>query len=96
MFSIFVNNIPFSANTGELRELFIKHGPVREVRVLADKHTGRPRGCAVVEMLREEDAQAAISALNGIELYGRQLEVEKAHDRGTRGSRGAGKRDKRW
>jgi len=96
MFRIFVNNIPFSVTSGELRELFVKHGAVQSVNLLTDQYTDKPRGCAIVEMVLEKEGKAAIGALDGYEMYGRLLAVGEAEERGTLGSRGTGKREKRW
>jgi len=70
MKSIYVGNLPFSATEDEIRDLFGEHGEVKEVRMISDRETGRPRGFGFVRMDPAE-ADAAIEALNGTELGGR-------------------------
>jgi RNA recognition motif-containing protein len=96
MTKIYVGNLPFSANEGEIRELFGQHGAVESVSLIMDRETGRPRGFGFVEMSRE-DATRAIQNLNGKELGGRALRVNEAQERTGGGGgppRGAG--PKRW
>ena len=64
MTTIYVGNLPFSANEGDVRVLFERHGKVDSVKLINDRETGRPRGFGFVEM-PSADAQTAIAALNG-------------------------------
>lgn len=91
---IYVGNLPFSANSDEIRELFAAHGTVINVNLISDRETGRPRGFGFVEM-EDEDATRAIEAINGTEFGGRTLNVNEARERqgGGRGGRGGGRRD---
>lgn len=91
---IYVGNLPFSANSDEIRELFAAHGNVINVNLISDRETGRPRGFGFVEM-EDEDAKRAIEAINGTEFGGRTLNVNEARERqgGGRGGRGGGRRD---
>jgi len=82
---IYVGNLPFTTNEGELRDLFEKHGTVDRVSVITDRETGRPRGFAFVEMSDGASAQAAIQALDGRELGGRALRVNEASERTSSG-----------
>jgi RNA recognition motif-containing protein len=88
---LYVGNLEFKATEEELRQLFAAHGEVISVKIISDIHTNRPRGFAFVEM---ENADAAVSALNGQEFKGRPLKVNEARerisggDRGDRGGRG--------
>lgn len=83
---VYVGNLPFSVDEQQLRTLFEEGGrEVTDVKIVTDRDTGRPRGFAFVDMATEQDAQAAINALNGRELGGRTLTVSKAHDRPPRG-----------
>jgi RNA recognition motif-containing protein len=91
MKKIYVGNLPFSATEAEIRELFGAHGEVASVNLITDRETGRPRGFGFVEM--ESGADEAISALNGKEMDGRQLNVNEARPRKEGG--GGGRRD-RW
>src|ERR1700683_3521541 len=72
MTKIYVGNLPFSANEGEIRELFGQHGAVDSVSLIMDRETGRPRGFGFVEMSREH-ATRAIQTLNGKDMGGGPL-----------------------
>ena len=77
---IYVGNLPFSANSDEVRELFAAHGNVLNVDLINDRETGRPRGFGFVEM-EDADADKAIEAINGTEFGGRTLNVNVARER---------------
>ena len=83
---LFVGNLPYSATEEELRELFAQYGEVQSVKLITDRETGRPRGFAFIEM-EDAEAQAAIDALNGTELGGRNLRVDVARERPPRQER---------
>ena len=83
MTSIYVGNLPFSASDADLRVLFERHGTVESVKLPSDRETGRPRGFGFVEM-PAADAQAAIAALNGYSMDGRDLRVNEALERPAR------------
>jgi len=83
---IYVGNLPFSATEDEVRDLFAQHGTVHSVTMITDRETGRPRGFGFVEM-EDEEADAAIAALDGTDLGGRNLQVNVARERGDRGRR---------
>lgn len=89
MKSIYVGNLPFSASEDQVRELFSAHGDVKEVRMITDRETGRPRGFGFVRMDPAE-ADVAIEALNGTELDGRTLRINEAQDRKPGGGGGGG------
>jgi RNA recognition motif-containing protein len=78
---MYVGNISHSASEETLRELFEKIGPVVSVKIITDKFTGMPRGFGFVQMETTEDAQKAISELNGYELEGRKLVVNEAREK---------------
>lgn len=84
---LYVGNLPFSATEDQIRELFAQYGEVQSVSLIADRDTGRPRGFGFVEM---ENAQEAIRALDGQPFEGRDLKVNEARDRGSRGGGGGG------
>ena len=95
---IYVGNLPFTTTEDVIRELFSQHGEVTSVSLITDRDTGRPRGFGFVEM---DNAEAAIRALDGYELEGRNLKVNEARDRGDRGGgggggRGGGGRGRSW
>ncbi|MDD5718299.1 MAG: RNA-binding protein [Candidatus Krumholzibacteria bacterium] len=89
MKKIYVGNLPFSATDDEMTKLFSQHGTVHSVALINDRETGRPRGFGFVEM-DDNEAMAAISALNGYEMDGRNLRVNQAEDRRTGGGGGGG------
>lgn len=82
---LYVGNLPFTAEEGQLQALFGSDGrQVASVRILSDRATGRSRGFGFVEMATPEDAQKAISALNGHEFMGRALTVTEAREQAPR------------
>jgi RNA recognition motif-containing protein len=88
---IYVGNLPFSAGEAEVKALFEQNGrSVKEVKIIEDRDTGRPRGFAFVEMNSDDDARAAIAELHGYDLGGRSLTVNEAREREARGGGGGG------
>ena len=81
--NIYVGNLPFSATEDEVRELFAQYGTVESVKLISDRETGRPRGFGFVEM-DDSGADAAIEALNGIDMGGRSMRVNEAKPRERR------------
>ena len=75
---LYVGNLSFETSDAELEELFGEAGKVESARVMRDMVTGRGRGFAFVEMASEQDAQKAVSMLNGYSLHGRSLTVNEA------------------
>lgn len=89
---LYVGNLPFSADENSVRSLFEQgNREVTEVKLITDRDTGRPRGFGFVEMGNSEDADKAISELNGHTLDGRALNVNEARER-TGGGGGGGSR----
>ena len=78
--NIYVGNLPFNTTEGELRSLFESYGTVNSAHVVLDRDTGRSRGFGFVEM-PDGDGNAAIEALNGHSLEGRNLKVNEARPR---------------
>ena len=89
---IYVGNLPFQTTDDELRALFAQHGDVSDVHLPTDRQTGRPRGFAFVQMPDSDQAQAAMEALDGTELGGRILAVNRAREGGGRRREGGGRR----
>jgi RNA recognition motif-containing protein len=87
---IYVGNLPWSSTSADLEAMFAEHGAVRSAEVISDRETGRSRGFGFVEMESEEGMQAAVSALNGLELNGRPLTVNEARERTPRPAGGGG------
>jgi len=88
--NIYVGNLSYSSTGESLQALFEEHGAVNSVRVITDKFTGSPRGFAFVEMASNDEASAAIAALNGFEFEGKRLRVNEARPREQRPERGHG------
>ena len=82
--NIYVGNLSYDTGDAELRSAFEQHGAVSEARVIQDKYTGRSRGFGFVEMANDGEAKAAIAALNGADLQGRQITVNEARPRESR------------
>jgi RNA recognition motif-containing protein len=75
---LYVGGLPYAATETQLNTLFAAHGTVESARVMSDKFTGQSRGFGFVEMSTPEEAQAAITALNGTQMDGRSLTVNEA------------------
>jgi RNA recognition motif-containing protein len=91
---LYVGNLSYSTTEAALRTAFEADGrEVREIAMISDRETGRPKGFAFVQMGSEEDAKQAIAALDGRELDGRPLRVNEAQERqGGSGGGGGGSR----
>ncbi len=81
---LYVGNLPFSADEDTVRELFAQQGTVESVKIITDSYYGRSKGFGFVEMASEEEATTAVEALNGTEMDGRTLRVDKARPREPR------------
>ena len=88
---LYVGNLSFNTTENELQELFSQAGAVQEVTLMQDRFTGKSRGFAFVTMGSEQDAQNAISKLNGQTVEGRALTVNEARPRETRPPGGGGR-----
>ncbi|HKY73202.1 MAG TPA: RNA-binding protein [Nitrospira sp.] len=97
---LYVGGLPYAATEAQLTTLFAAHGTVESARVIADKFTGQSRGFGFVEMSTPEEAQAAITALNGSQMDGRSLTVNEAKPQeprsGGRGNSFGGGRNNRF
>jgi RNA recognition motif-containing protein len=87
---IYCGNLSFQATEDDVRSMFSAHGEVTNVHMVMDRETGRPRGFAFVEMATDEQAAAAIKALDGSNAGGRTLKVNEAQPRENRGGGGGG------
>ena len=90
---LYVGNLSYSVDSSALEQLFSQHGTVQSAEVIADRATGRSKGFGFVQMGSDEEAQAAISALNGQQHDGRALTVNEAkpkEDRPRGGGYGGG------
>ena len=84
---LYVGNLTYEVTDNELSKLFEPHGTVESAQVIMDRDTGRSKGFGFVEMKTDQEAQAAIAALNGQDSGGRSLTVNEARPR-TEGGRG--------
>ena len=94
MKKLYVGNLSFDASEEELRQLFEPHGAVESAKLATDRDTGRTRGFGFVEMTNNNEAEAAIAALNGSEVGGRNLIGNEARPKTSgsgRGGFGAGR-----
>ena len=82
--NIYVGNLSYSLDESELREAFAAYGEVSSVKVLMDRETGRSRGFGFVEMPNQNEAEAAVTEVNGKEVGGRALRVNEARPREAR------------
>ncbi len=78
---IYVGNLPYSVTDSNLHDNFSEFGTVNSAKVMMDRETGRSKGFGFVEMASAEVAQAAIDALNGMSVDGRQIVVNLARPR---------------
>ena len=95
--NIYVGNLAYNTTEADLREAFAKHGEVNEVRMITDRDTGRSKGFGFVEMPNEEEARAAMGALNETDMHERTIKVNEARPREDRPKRtGGGGGGGRW
>src|SRR4051794_22273826 len=91
---LFVGNLSFNTTENDLQDLFAAHGSVLEAKLMMDRETGRPRGFGFITMSTPEEAEAAINALSGKNIDGRDLTVNIAKPREERtGGGGGGRRE---
>lgn len=92
---LYVGNLSYGVDKNDLQQMFSAHGTVTSAQVITDRETGRSKGFGFVEMGSDQEAQAAIAALNGKDVDGRALTVNEARpqeDRGGGGGFGGGRR----
>lgn len=89
--NIYVGNLNYKFSDDDLKELFEEFGSVDSANVIKDRDTGRSKGFGFVEMENDEEAEAAIEELDGAEVDGRAIKVNKAKPKGSGGG-GGGKR----
>ncbi len=87
---LYVGNLSFDTSAQDLEQIFGESGTVQSASIIEDRETGRSRGFAFVEMASAEEAKAAISALDGKEVGGRNLKVNEAKPRESNGGGGGG------
>jgi RNA recognition motif-containing protein len=88
---LYVGNLTYSTTDAALRQMFEAHGSVTSAQVIMDRDTGRSKGFGFVEMGNDQEAQAAIAALNGKQVDGRALTVNEARPKTEGGGGGGGR-----
>lgn len=88
---LYVGNLSFNTSESRLHELFSEHGEVASASLVMDRDTGRPRGFGFVEFRNDEHARAAMAALSGKNVDGRDLTVNEAKPREGGGGGGGGR-----
>ena len=86
---LYVGNLAYGVTDSNLEAMFAAHGTVQSAQVIMDRDTGRSKGFGFVEMSSDQEAQAALAALNGKEVEGRALTVNEARAK-TEGGGGRG------
>src|SRR6266581_9490729 len=89
---LYVGKLTYGVTDSPLVQMFAAHGTVESAQVIMDRDTGRSKGFGFVEMKTDQEAQAAIAALNGKDMNGRALTVNEAKPREDRGGGGGGGR----
>ncbi len=85
---LYVGNLSYNIDKNDLEQMFAAHGTVTSAQVITDRETQRSKGFGFVEMGTDQEAQAAIAALNGKSIDGRALTVNEARPQEPRGSGG--------
>jgi cold-inducible RNA-binding protein len=86
---LYVGNLTYGVTNETLEQMFAPHGTVQSAQIIMDRDTGRSKGFGFVEMGRDQEAQAAIAAMNGKDVDGRNLTVNEAKPK-TEGGRSGG------
>jgi cold-inducible RNA-binding protein len=106
--NIYVGNLSYQTTQDDLTSIFSQYGAVERVNMVTDRMTGQPRGFAFVEMSNRNEAETAMSHLNGSDLHGRTLSVNEARPKSDAprggggqgfsrsGGRGGGFKKSRW
>jgi RNA recognition motif-containing protein len=89
---LYVGNLGYGVTDSDLQRLFEAHGTVQSAQIIIDRDTGRSKGFGFVEMSSDQEAQAAIAAMNGKDEGGRAMTVNEAKPRAEGGRGGSGGR----
>ena len=87
---LYVGNLSYNVTEERLQQHFAQYGSVVSARIITDKFSGRSKGFGFVEMSSDQEAEKAISALNGTDFDGRNIVVSEARPQAPRDSRSAG------
>src|SRR5437762_6787526 len=93
---LYVGNLSYEVTDATLAAMFEAHGAVKSAQVIMDRDTGRSKGFGFVEMSNDQEAQAAIAALNGQQVDGRALTVNEARPKTEGGGGGGGYGGRRY
>lgn len=85
---LYVGNLGYGVTSNDLEQLFSAHGTVKSAQVITDRDSGRSKGFAFVEMGTDQEALAAIAALNGKDVDGRSMKVNEARPQEPRSGGG--------
>lgn len=88
---LYVGNLGYGVTSNDLEQMFAAHGTVKSAQVITDRDSGRSKGFAFVEMGTDQEAQAAIGALNGKDVDGRSMTVNEARPQEPRSGGGGGR-----
>jgi len=88
---LYVGNLSYDVDDGSLQQMFEQFGAVQSAQIIMDRDTGRSKGFGFVEMGSDQEAQAAIAALNGKDIDGRPLTVNEARPKPEGGGGGGGR-----
>jgi RNA recognition motif-containing protein len=92
---LYVGNLTYAVTNETLEQIFAPHGKVQSAQVIMDRDTGRSKGFGFVEMGSDQEAQAAIAAMNGKDVDGRSLNVNEARPKTESGRGGGGHSNRR-
>ena len=92
---IYVGNLPYTATSEQLTDLFSAFGEVSEATIITDRGTGQAKGCGFVQMTQDDAARSAIARLDGTTLDNRSIRVNEAQARPERTDRNSA-RTPRW
>ena len=79
--NLYVGNLPYSLSEQDLEQVFAEIGSVVSAKIITDKYSGQSKGFGFIEMSSDDEAQQAISQINGKEVSGRKLIVNEAHEK---------------
>ena len=82
--NIYVGNLPYNLSEEELQSVFEEYGAIEKTTIIMDRESGQSKGFGFIEMTNDEEAERAIEALNGADLKGRSMKVNKARPRPER------------
>ncbi len=87
---LYIGNLSYDVSSSDLEKMLSEHGTVESAEVISDRHTGQSKGFGFVEMASDDEAKAAIAALDGQDHQGRALKVNEAKPRQPRTGGGGG------